>query len=112
MYRMDEVRSTDFFYDDDLELIEERFGDKLSYLSPSESVQSDVTFNKKPIKLRMECIDAGYDKVQDIKMLYGRMINKSDIDRKSKSVVLEQNAAIKLFGKENVIGNSIRVKTK
>lgn len=110
MYRMDEVRSTDFFYDEDLELIEERFGDKLSYLSPSESVQSDVTYNKKTIKLSMECIDAGYDKVQNIKMLYGRMINQTDIDRKSKSVVLEQNAAIKLFGKENVIGNTIRVK--
>jgi len=109
-YRMDDIRSTDFFYYDDLELLEERFGDKLSYLCPSESVQSDVTLNKKTIKLNMECIDAEFDKVQEIKMLYGRMINKNDIDRKSKSVVLEQNAAIKLFGKENVVGNTIRVK--
>jgi putative ABC transport system permease protein len=110
MYRMDEVRSTDFFYDEDLELLEERFGDKLSYLCPSESVQSDVTVNKKTIKLSMDCINAGFDKVQDIKMLYGRMINQNDIDRKSKSVVLEQNAAVSLFGKENVIGKTIRVK--
>jgi len=109
-YRMDDIRSTDFFYYDDLELLEERFGDKLSYLCPSESVQSDVTLNNKTIKLNMECIDAEFDKVQEIKMLYGRMINKNDIDRKSKSVVLEQNAAIKLFGKENVVGNTIRVK--
>lgn len=110
LYRMEDIRSTDFFYDDDLELLEERFGDKLSYLAPSESVQSDVTLNKKNIKLNMECIDAGYDKVQDIKMLYGRMISQNDIDRKSKSIVLEQNAAVSLFGKENVIGNTIRVK--
>jgi len=110
LYRMDDIRSTDLFYDDDLELLEERFGDKLSYLCPSESVQSDVNVNKKNIKLNMECIDAGYDKVQEIKMLYGRMINQNDVDRKSKSVVLEQKAAIKLFGKENVVGNTIRVK--
>lgn len=110
LYRMDDIRSTDLFYEDDLELLEERFGDKLSYLAPSESVQSDVTLNRKNIKLSMSCVDAGYDKVQDVKMLYGRMISQNDIDRKSKSVVLEQNAAIKLFGKENVIGNTIRVK--
>ncbi len=43
-------------------------------------------------------------------MLYGRMINSSDIDRKSKVIVLEQNAALKLFGKDNVVGQTIRVK--
>lgn len=110
LYKMEDIRSTDFFYEDDLELLEERFGDKLSYLCPSDSIQSDVTLNKKNIKLNMEIIDAGFDKVQDVKMLYGRMINQNDIDRKSKSIVLEQNAAVSLFGKENVVGNTIRVK--
>lgn len=110
LYRIDDMRSTDFFYEDDLELLEERFGDKLSYLCPSDSIQSDVTLNKKNIKLNMEIIDAGFDKVQDVKMLYGRMINQNDIDRKSKSIVLEQNAAVSLFGKENVVGKTIRVK--
>jgi len=30
LYRIDDLRSTDFFFEDDLELLEERFGDKLS----------------------------------------------------------------------------------
>lgn len=108
--RIEDIRSTDFFFMEDLETLKGRFGDKLVYICPSESLQSDVTINKKTIKLSMSCVDDGFNKVQDVKMLYGRMINKSDIDRKSKSIVLEQNAAIKLFGKDNVVGNTIRIK--
>lgn len=108
--QIDDVRSTDYFYMDDLETLKERFGDKIAYICPEESLRSDVTLNRNSIKLSMSCIDGNYQEVLKVKMLYGRMINKSDIDRKSKSIVLEQNAAVKLFGKENVIGKTIRVK--
>jgi putative ABC transport system permease protein len=95
---------------DDVEILKERFGDKITYIAPSEALRSDVTVGKKVVKLSMECIDAGYDKVQHIKMLYGRMINQNDMDRKSKVIVLEENAALKLFNKENVTGKTVRVK--
>jgi putative ABC transport system permease protein len=110
VYNVEEFRSTDFFYLDDIELLKERFKDKITYLCPSESVRSDVTVNKQAIKLNMECVDYGFDKVQHIKMLYGRMINKGDVDRKSKVIVLEQNAALQLFKRENVTGQTIKVK--
>lgn len=107
---IDDMRSTDFFYQDDLDIIKDRMGEKISYIVPSESVRSDVTLGKKSIKLNMACVDSGYENVQKVKMLYGRMINRSDVERRAKIVVLEQNAAIKLFGKENVVGQYIRVK--
>ena len=107
---IEDFRSTDFFYMDDVEILKERFGDKITYIAPSEALRSDVTVGKKVVKLSMECIDAGYDKVQHIKMLYGRMINQNDMDRKSKVIVLEENAALKLFNKENVTGKTVRVK--
>ena len=107
---IEDFRSTDFFYIEDAEVLKERFGDKITYIAPSESVRSDVTMGKKVVKLNMVCIDAGYDKVQHIKMLYGRMINQNDMDRKSKVIVLEENAALKLFNKENVTGKTVRVK--
>ena len=107
---IDDFRSTDFFYHEDIDLLKERFKEKLLYICPSESIRSDVVQSRSNVKLRMELIDGGYDKVQKVKMLYGRMINSSDIDRKSKVIVLEQNAALKLFGKDNVVGQTIRVK--
>lgn len=107
---IEDFRSTDFFYIDDVEILKERFRDKITYIAPSESVRSDVTIDKKVVKLNMECIDAGFDKVQHVKMLYGRMINQSDMDRKGKVVVLEQSAALKIFNKENATGETIRVK--
>ncbi len=109
-YNIEDFRSTDFFFMEDIEIIKDRFGDKITYLCPSESLRSDVTVNKNNIKLNMVCIDNGFDKVQHVKMLYGRMINESDIDRKSKVIVLEQNAALELFNKENATGEVIRVK--
>ena len=107
---IEDFRTTDFFYNDDLELLKERFNEKLSYICPSDSLRSDVTVNRNTVKLNMEFIDSGYEKVQQIKMLYGRMINSNDIIRKSKVVVLEEKAALKLLGKGNVVGNTIRVK--
>lgn len=110
VYNIEDFRSTDFFFIDDINLIKERFGDKITYLCPSESLRSDVSVSKNTIKLNMACVDDGFDKVQHVKMLYGRMINKSDVDRKSKVIVLEQNAAKELFNKENIIGKTIKVK--
>lgn len=107
---IEDIRSTDFFFFDDLKLMKERFQDKIAYICPSESLRSDVTVGRNTIKLNLSCIDAGYEEFQEVKMLYGRMINESDINRKSKIVVLEQEAATELFGKENVIGESIRIK--
>lgn len=107
---IEDIRSTDFFYMEDIKLLKERFKDKISYISPSDSLRSDVTKNRNTIKLNMVCVDDGFEKVQHIKMLYGRMINKNDVDRKSKVIVLEQNAAIQLFKRENVTGQNIRVK--
>lgn len=107
---IEDFRSTDFFSFEDLDILKERFNNKIIYICPSESLRSDVTVNKNTIKLKMTCVDSDYDKVQEVKMLYGRMINKGDVDRKSKVIVLEQAAAMKLFKKENVIGKSIRIK--
>ena len=107
---IEDFRSTDFFYNEDINLLKERFKEKLLYISPSESLGSDVTLNRKTVKLRMLFIDSGYEKVQKVKMLYGRMINNNDIDRKSKVIVLEQNAALELFGEDNVVGETIRTK--
>lgn len=110
VYNIEDFRSTDFFYMEDLEVIKERFGDKIAYVCPSESIRSDVSIKKNTVKLNMTCVDSGFDNVQHIKMLYGRMINKNDVDRKSRVIVLEQNAALKMFNKENAIGETIRVK--
>lgn len=107
---IEDFRSTDFLYNDDLKLLKERFKEKLLYISPTDSIRSDVTEKRNTIKLGMEFIDAGYENVQQVKMLYGRMINDNDIDRKSKVIVLEQNAALKLFGKDNAVGETIKVK--
>ncbi|WP_313341464.1 ABC transporter permease [Sedimentibacter sp.] len=110
IYNIEDFRSTDFFFIEDIELLKDRFGDKINYLCPTEGLRSDVVVNKNTVKLQMECIDSGFDKVQHIEMLYGRMINESDVNRKSKVIVLEQNAALKIFNRENAVGKTIRVK--
>ncbi|WP_313370270.1 ABC transporter permease, partial [Sedimentibacter sp.] len=103
IYNIEDFRSTDFFFIEDIELLKDRFGDKINYLCPTEGLRSDVVVNKNTVKLQMECIDSGFDKVQHIEMLYGRMINESDVNRKSKVIVLEQNAALKIFNRENAV---------
>lgn len=107
---IEDVRMTDFFYEDDFKIIRERFGEKIEYMCPSDSIRTDVTVKRNSIKLKMAFVDDGYDKVQEVKMLYGRMITKNDINRRARVIVLESDAAVGLFGKEDVVGSSIKVK--
>ena len=64
VYNVEDIRSTDFFYMDDLDVLKERFSNKLAYICPSEALKSDVTINRKTVKLNMVCIDGNYNEVQ------------------------------------------------
>ncbi len=99
---------SDMFTQDDVDAVKEAFGDRLPYVDTY--CQNSLTLSdgrRKQEKVSAYAIDAGYDAVQPIDMLYGRMINESDVEAKRRSIVIEQKTAQDYFGTDNAVGRTM-----
>ena len=89
---------SDMFTQDDVDAVKEAFGDRLPYVDTY--CQNSLTLSdgrRKQEKVGAYAVDAGYDAVRPIDMLYGRMINESDVEAKRHSIVIEQKNSPSLF---------------
>lgn len=78
-YWIDDVRTSDYFTLDDLDQIEEAFGDEIAYMDSSASVSTDVQAGRMKMKFNFQGIDYTYQNVQPVEILYGRYLNEGDI---------------------------------
>lgn len=99
---------SDFFTQDDVDAIKDAFGDRVPYVDTY--CQNTLTLSdgkRKQEKVSAYAVDAGYDAVQPMDMLYGRMINEGDVEAKRHSLVIEQKTAQEYFGTENAVGRTM-----
>lgn len=109
---VDDWRETDAFTLDDIEKIKEVFGDRIDYIAPSYSSSAEVTYRRTTIKAYAQMLDAGYEQVQPMEILYGRMIDQNDVNSAKAHVVIERKTALNLFGRENVVGETLKIKAE
>ena len=107
-YWIDDVRTSDYFTLDDLDQIEEAFGDEIAYMDSSASVSTDVQAGRMKMKFNFQGIDYTYQNVQPVEILYGRYLNEGDILGRRKNIVIEDKSAKNLFGVENAVGMTFR----
>ena len=107
-YWFDDVRTSDYFTLDDLDQIEEAFGDEIAYMDSSASVSTDVQAGRMKMKFNFQGIDYTYQNVQPVEILYGRYLNEGDILGRRKNIVIEDKSAKNLFGVENAVGMTFR----
>ncbi|MDO4295442.1 MAG: ABC transporter permease [bacterium] len=107
-YEVEEYRMSDYFTIDDLEQIQEAFPEEIAYLDFQSSDSQDAIYGRNRLKIYYTGINSGYDKVQPVNIIHGRMINEDDVQNRKKNIVLEKNTAIQLFGTDDVVGRSFR----
>lgn len=107
-YWMDDVRQSDYFTMDDLERIEDAFGDRITYIDSAASASAEALAGRNRMKVRYSGIDYRYQQVQPVDILYGRYLNEGDIIGRKQNAVLEKKTAVQLFGTENAVGRSFR----
>lgn len=108
----EDMRMTDYFNYDSIETIEQVFGDKISYMDFNMSEQSTMTKGRSSYKVNFIGVRDGYTDVQNVEMVYGRFINKNDVEQKKMNIVMEDKSALKYFGTENAVGKTIRSTVK
>ncbi len=109
---VEDYRMSDDFTLDDMEKFQEAFGDRIEYIDPNYSDSVNISHNNTTLKANCSAIAADYDQAQPMNILYGRMINQSDINSAKQHIVIEDKTAMKLFGRTNVVGETLKVDSK
>ncbi|MDF3002488.1 MAG: FtsX-like permease family protein, partial [Bacillota bacterium] len=105
----DGVNYEDLITPDDIDALVARFPDDIKYVAPAISSRSDTKVGRTEGKLDMTGVAAEYNKHKHMKMLHGRMFNKSDIEGKKDRIVIDKEAALYFFNTENPIGKTLGV---
>lgn len=101
---------SDLFTQDDIDQVQKAFGERIPYIDTYYNETFTLTAGKRQQeKVSAYAVAAGYDDVQPIDMLYGRMIDEGDVASQRHSIVLEQETAQKYFGTANAVGRKVQL---
>lgn len=107
---MEDSRMSDYYTVEDLEKIKETFGDRITYIDLGVSDKIKATRGRTTEEAYMQGVYDNYLAVTPKnKIISGRMINQKDIDGRRKNIVIEDTFAMKMFGKEDVVGETLRI---
>ena len=108
----DAIYEDDMFSWDEIDAIKERFSDDIYYTAPYFTDEGTTKVGKVSANLRIQGVNADYDKYyKKVQMQYGRMINKNDIEKNKKAIVVDVKMAQKLFGRDDIVGEKILVES-
>lgn len=107
-YAAEDYRFTDYFTIEDLERVQEVFPDEIAYLDFANGETTEAFFGRNKLRIYYTGVNSGYENVQPVNIIRGRMINEEDVKNRKKNVVLEKQTAIRLFGTDDVVGRSFR----
>ena len=86
------------------------FSDEIEYISANEGGTITGINGRKNYEIVSTGVRGGYEKVQKVNIIAGRMINNKDYEGKKNNIVLEEATAIELFGTADVVGKTMKVK--
>ncbi|MDD4121769.1 MAG: ABC transporter permease [Eubacteriales bacterium] len=105
----DGVDYADLFMPEDIEALKDRFPDDILYVAPYMTINSDTKVGRQEGKLSLYGVNAGYNQFTNMVILHGRMINGSDVQGGKDRIVIEKDAALYFFNKEDPIGETLSV---
>lgn len=79
-------------------------------ISPEYQSQSQVIYGNQNISTSIQGVTTNYEDVHNFHALYGSFISTQDEKLEARVAVLGQNVVADLFGKDNPIGKTIKVK--
>ncbi|KXG75659.1 ABC transporter permease [Thermotalea metallivorans] len=102
----------DYFNYGDLEALRRVFSDKIVALSPSLQDTGKIVAKKELLNINLSGVNEFYNKIEKIEMLEGRYLLEGDIKAKREVAVIDENTAMKVFGRTNVIGENILIQMR
>ncbi|MFA5528816.1 MAG: ABC transporter permease [Peptostreptococcales bacterium] len=99
----------DYITKEDIRVLSESFGDKISGMSPSLSDSGKIVHKTTEINVSLTGVNEQYNKIENIIIKDGRFLLKSDMQTKRNIAVISESLALKAFGRRNVLDEEIVV---
>ncbi|MDD4583648.1 MAG: ABC transporter permease [Eubacteriales bacterium] len=103
------VDYSDLILPEDIEVLQARFPEDILYVAPALSGTSETKVGRVTGKLAMQGVAADYNKFYNMNIIYGRMINQSDVHGVRDRIVIDKEAANHFFNTDNAVGKILSV---
>lgn len=97
------------FDDEDIKMVKRIFSDDIKGISPNLSISGQAKNGRNEKKINVFGVNEEYNKIENIDIIYGRFLLEGDVLGRRKVCIIDKDLAIKLFGRENVLGEKITV---
>lgn len=104
-----DISEEHLFTKSEINLINQKFEDKIEFLEPSANESSHASYLSKKLPVSLFGVSNNYVKMEKINIIEGRFIKKSDVDSRKYVAVIDYVLADKLWGAKNSIGKEIKV---
>lgn len=99
----------DYLNQSDIESLERSFSNELNAIIHSLSENGNIKLKKENLKIYLTASNEDYINIDRVNILKGRYINESDVKGKRSVALIDKETALEVFGRTNVIGESIMV---
>jgi len=105
-------QSGDIINHADIDALERTFSDEIYAISPRYTRGGEVSMNRKNENVNVSGVNEQYNKIEKNEIVKGRYLIESDIRAAREVAIIDSSMAIELFGRLDVLGERITVRTR
>ncbi len=101
---------SELFTQDEADRLKEAMGDSISYVGFNQSTRTDLKAGRRSSTVYVTGLAENPTAMKNPSIIYGRMLNDGDVQKKRHHMVLQKETAVNMFGTENAVGQTVEVK--
>lgn len=107
-HRAVDVKSSDYFTMKDMEMLKSMLPEVTAVVSPF-NVYGKINVSKKSKEIMLQATTEDYFKIKKTDILHGRLLNSGDVQSSRQVILIDEKAALELFGRTDVVGEKVSV---
>ncbi len=105
-------QSKDLMNHADIDALTRTFSDEILAISPSYTTSGELSMNRKNESVYISGINEQYNKIENKEIIKGRYLIESDVKAMREVALIDSDMAMELFGRLDVLGERISVRTR
>ncbi|MBM6830039.1 ABC transporter permease [Anaerotignum lactatifermentans] len=106
----DYLGENELFTQEEADRLKEAMGDSLRYVGFNQSTRTDLSVGRRTSKISVTGLAENPTAMKNLNIIYGRMLNDEDVQKKRHHLVLQKETAVNMFGTENAVGETVKIK--
>ncbi|PLX32048.1 MAG: cell division protein FtsX, partial [Clostridiales bacterium] len=105
-------QSGDIMNHSDIDALARTFSDEIYAISPRYTTSGEISMNRKNENVYVSGVNEQYNRIEKNEIIKGRYLIESDINAAREVALIDSSMAMELFGRLDVLGERITVRTR